>query len=112
MTNGKRKGKEAEQQFANKLKEHWGIEARRGQQYKGSPDSPDVVTSLPDVHFEVKWYANGVSPWPVLDQAEGDMEAGQIPVAGIKKNHGDWLLCLRVEDVPRFVAHYLERAKA
>ena len=40
---------------------HWlrghGYEARRGQQFKGTADGPDVVTNLP-YHIEVKLQEN------------------------------------------------------
>jgi len=46
------KGKRGEREFCELLREH-GFDARRGQQFAGGPDSPDVVTDCP-CHFEVK----------------------------------------------------------
>ena len=48
------KGKRGERDWRDELRAH-GYEARRGQQFSGSPDSPDVVCpALPGFHFEVK----------------------------------------------------------
>jgi Holliday junction resolvase len=52
VVNSKRKGKEGEREFAH-LCQTFGFQARRGQQYRGGPDSPDVV-GLPFLHVEVK----------------------------------------------------------
>lgn len=46
------KGARGEREFRDLLREH-GFEARRGQQFAGGNDSPDVVTDLP-CHVEVK----------------------------------------------------------
>ena len=55
MINSCRKGKQNERDQANYLKRFGFTSAKRGQQRRGSPDSPDlVVEELPDVHFEAK----------------------------------------------------------
>jgi hypothetical protein len=37
-----------------------GFEARRGQQFSGGTDSPDVVVpALPDFHWEIKYLPGG-----------------------------------------------------
>lgn len=52
--NSREKGKRGERQWRDELRAN-GYAARRGQQFRGSPDSPDVVCdSLPWIHFEVK----------------------------------------------------------
>src|SRR5881394_284754 len=52
--NSREKGKRGERQWRDELRAN-GYAARRGQQFSGSPDSPDVVCdSLPWIHFEVK----------------------------------------------------------
>ena len=52
--NSRNKGKRGERQWRDELRSH-GYQARRGQQFSGSPDSPDVVCDgLPWIHFEVK----------------------------------------------------------
>ena len=57
--NQRRKGVKAELQVAKLLNGKWltadgtTVTARRGQQFSGSPDSPDVVHNIPMVHLEV-----------------------------------------------------------
>jgi len=51
--NSRAKGGSGEREWANLLKSY-GIQARRGQQFKGTKDSPDVETELKHLHFEVK----------------------------------------------------------
>lgn len=97
--NSRDKGARGEREFAAFLRER-GIEARRGQQFSGSPDSPDVVHSLPDTHFEVKrcerwepekWYA----------QAVRDAGPNEVPIVAMKKNRGEWLVVLSADDFLR-----------
>lgn len=51
--NSNRKGKDFEREIANYLKAHDHPDARRGQQYKGGADSPDVI-GLKGWHIECK----------------------------------------------------------
>ena len=54
MVNGNQKGKAGEREAAKVLNEIFGCQARRGQQYSGGSDSPDIVDAIPGVHIEVK----------------------------------------------------------
>ena len=54
MVNSRNKGKAGELELAHELTRILGCEARRGQQFSGSPDSPDVMTNLPGLHIECK----------------------------------------------------------
>ena len=97
MTNSKQKGKRGELQFANLLKDH-GLMARRGQQFKGGPDSPDVICeSLPDVHFEVK-NCERLNLWDAMTQSATEMAKGQVPVVAWKRNNKNWLMVMRFND--------------
>jgi len=91
--NSKRKGKRGELEWASFLRSH-GFDARRGQQYAGSPDSPDVVSSLP-YHFEVK-RTQRLSITDAAAQAEGDSR-GRPWVIAHRRNHGPWLVTMRAE---------------
>ena len=52
--NSREKGKRGERQWRDELRAN-GYGARRGQQFSGSAESPDVVCEgLPWIHFEVK----------------------------------------------------------
>ncbi len=96
MTNSIQKGKAGEREFANYLKS-FGIEARRGQQFSGGGDSPDVVHSLPGIHFEVK-RVERFKLWDAMEQAETDRREGDIPVVAHRANRRDWVVVLYAED--------------
>ena len=51
--NSVEKGKAGEREFAKYLRDA-GFEARRGQQHKGGIDSPDVITDMERLQWEVK----------------------------------------------------------
>jgi hypothetical protein len=97
--NSRAKGARGERELAEYLRS-FGLEARRGQQFSGSPDSPDVVTSLSGVHFECKRVEKG-SMYAWLNQAQRDARPDQIPVVAHRRNHGEWIailpLCLLLE---------------
>ena len=53
MINSRAKGARGERMLAQVLRD-WGYEARRGQQFAGGTDSPDVVAPEFPWHIEVK----------------------------------------------------------
>lgn len=78
MINSRAKGKRIELQACDFLRS-LGFTCRRGQQFAGGTDSPDVIVDeLPDVHIEVKGDKSirlGGAPWlAALRQAV--MDAG------------------------------------
>lgn len=84
MTNSCVKGKRIERTVAKWLQGLGFSSARRGRQYQGSPESPDVVCvdELPNVHLECKGRAetpsrNEIQKW--VFEAESD--SGGKPVA-------------------------------
>jgi Holliday junction resolvase len=61
VTNSRQKGKRGELEAAKYLRSLGFTSARRGVQYSGGPDSPDVVCDeLPGVHIEVKYGVKGL----------------------------------------------------
>lgn len=93
--NSRRKGKVGEREFASLLREH-GFDARRGQQFSGSPDSPDVVSeALAWLHVEVKRVQN-LNLTDACVQAEGDC-GGKPWVVAHRRNHAPWLITMRAE---------------
>lgn len=71
-----------------------GYEARRGQQFSGGTDSPDVICGdLPNLHFEVK-RTEGGNPYHWTDQATRDAGANKLPVVAHKRNGKDWLVIM------------------
>ena len=93
--NSKRKGAEGEREFANELRKHGFEGARRGGQYAGSPDSPDVV-GVEGIHFEVKrTERTDIYGW--MGQAQRDC-GENIPVVGFRKNGEKWVVILTLDD--------------
>lgn len=95
--NSRQKGAQGEREFAAVLNER-GLEARRGQQFSGGSDSPDVVClGLPGVHFEVKRVQAG-NPYTWLEQACRDSAGtGKIPVVAHRRNGKNWMALLPME---------------
>jgi len=88
--NSRSKGKVGELEFAHFLSDR-GLGARRGQQFSGGTDSPDVVCEgLPGVHFEVKRVEAG-NPYKWLEQAQRDAGLEKLPVVAHRKNGKDWV---------------------
>jgi Holliday junction resolvase len=95
--NSRNKGATAEREVAALLTEK-GFPASRGQQFAGSPDSPDVkCEALKDFHIEVKrTQKTAIYDW--LDQALRDKREDQKPVIFHRKNQKDWIVILRLDD--------------
>jgi len=96
------KGKRGELELSHELERVLGIEARRGQQFSGGDDSPDIVHSIPDVHIECK-RVEMLRMTSALDQAVEDA-GDKVPVVMHRKNNQPWLVTVRLDDVPRFAA--------
>ncbi len=92
--NSRTKGANGEREFARKLQEY-GYDARRGQQYKGGSDSPDVV-GLDGVHIEVK----RVEHLRLYDaMAQSIRDAGEeLPIVAHRKNGERWLVTVTFPD--------------
>lgn len=97
----KEKGKRGERELSHHLSGVFGIEARRGVQYQGGDDSPDVV-GLPGVHVEAK-RVESLRLWPSIDQAVGDAAPGRVPVVFHRPNGRDWVAIVYVADIPNLV---------
>jgi len=93
------KGKAGERELAAELRRLFGVEARRGVQYQGGGDSPDVVTDLPGVHVEVK-RTERLSLYPAMKQASTDAGADKVPVVFHRQNREEWLAIVRLNDLP------------
>ncbi len=90
------KGAAGERELAAKLQEY-GIKARRGQQFSGSPDSPDVVTELKDIHIECK-RVEALSIYPAMEQAENDCGEHKFPVVMHRRSRRQWLAIMNLCD--------------
>lgn len=93
--NSRAKGAAGERECAKFLAQY-GYETRRGQQFKGGPDSPDVV-GVPGVHAEVK-RVERLNIEDAMAQAIRDAAEGEVPVVMHRKNNCKWLATLRLSD--------------
>jgi hypothetical protein len=127
--NSREKGKRGERQWRDELRAE-GFAARRGQQFSGSPESPDVVSDdLPWIHFEVKAVerlniedamdqaqsdcrrknaecriSGSTSPQPLSPSGEGNQGAMEkVPVVAHKRSFRPWLVTMTAEVFFKFL---------
>jgi hypothetical protein len=96
--NANRKGKVGEREWRDVLRSH-GWEARRGQQFCGTKDSPDVISNNPIV-FEVK-RVESFSPRELLkwvSKAKEDQQGLNLTAVAHRTNGGEWLLTFNAND--------------
>jgi Holliday junction resolvase len=93
------KGKRGEREAAAEIRRLFGTEATRGRQFCGGPDSPDIVTGLKDVHFEVK-RAESLQLYAAMEQAIEDA-GGKVPVVLHRKNNQPWLAIVPLDELFR-----------
>lgn len=88
MINSRAKGARGERQWRDELREH-GFTARRGQQFAGGTDSPDVICEeLNRLHMEVKFVEN-LNLDKACEQAIRD-SGGKRWIVAHKKNNKSW----------------------
>ena len=94
--NSRAKGARGERAFRDLLRAE-GYEARRGQQFSGSPDSPDVVCpDLQGTHFEIKCVEK-LNIEDAMIQARRDAGTTKTPIVAHKRNHCSWLITMDAE---------------
>lgn len=94
--NSRAKGKVGELELAHYLRDR-GFAAKRGQQFHGGSDSPDVVClGLPDWHIECKRVeAGNLYNW----LAQSKRDAGKKrPLVAHRKNKQEWVVICSLED--------------
>lgn len=102
MAQSRRKGADGERELANLLKTY-GFDTRRGQQYHGGGDSPDVV-GLPGVHIECK-RVEKLNIEVAMAQSRRDAEGtDEIPVVMHRRNRERWKVTM---DLDEFMNMYL-----
>lgn len=106
----RRKGVEAERELAAWLR-GFGIDARRGAQRQGGPDTPDVVAALP-FHVECK-RVERLNVGRAVEQAERDA-AGGPAVVFYRSNRAPWRVVLDAATFLELLGHRRgeERARA
>ena len=79
------KGKRGEREAASELGALLGVDARRGAQHKGGPDSPDVVLDGVAIHVEAK-RSERLSLYAALAQADEDAPRDAVPIVWHRAN--------------------------
>ncbi len=92
------KGKVGEREAAAELRRMGFTDARRGVQYQGGPDSPDVV-GIPFVHIEVK-RTEQLSLYTALAQAQTEADPGDVPLLLHRRNGKRWLAIVELDLLP------------
>lgn len=106
MTNSRAKGKRAELEVANYLR-NMGYNARRGVQYSGGPNSPDVV-GLRGIHLEVK-HVEQLNIHKAMDQSRKDSAIDELPVVVHRKNRTPWLVTMDMDTFMEMYDAYVQR---
>lgn len=92
------KGKRFEREIATVFRARFGVGYRGAPvQAAGNCQLPDVVVNLP-VHLECS-HGKTVSPHGKLDQAIRDAKAGAIPIAVTRRDRGETIASLRLDDL-------------
>lgn len=108
--NSKSKGKRGELEWVKVLQSH-GFSAERGRQFKGGPDSPDVLSDAPNIHWEVK-RVQSLNLYKAIEQAKHDAGPDQTPVVAHRKNHEEWLITLPADAFLDLLKHKKRPDKA
>lgn len=110
----RQKGKRGERQCAAEMNALLGagVNARRGVQFRGGGDSPDVAIDAA-IHIEAK-RVESLQLYPALEQATRDAAAGKVPVVWHCRNHRPSVLIVetsRALDFARALVEAHERAQ-
>jgi len=81
----RQKGKRGERECAAEFAALLGVECRRGVQYQGGADSPDVVLSGVAIHVEAK-RTETLNLYTALEQATDDAPSTSIPIVWHRRN--------------------------
>ncbi len=98
--NSKRKGKRGEIEAVNLLKEY-GYDARRSQQYKGTKDSPDIISNFP-FYIEVKNKQN-LNLYDAVKKTKEDSKESLICIIH-KKNNEEFLITFSLKDFLKYLS--------
>lgn len=103
------KGKSGEREIAKILREHGWDDARRGQQFQGSPGSPDVI-GLPGFHIEVK-RTEQCRLYEYMEQAASEAAEDEIPVVFHRQNNRRWVAMVDLDDFLKVVEEYADHRR-
>jgi len=95
MINSREKGKRFERKLASILKNDYGYDCRRGQQYCGANGDADVI-GLTGIHIEAK-HQEKMQLYDWINQAKRDAKEGLLPVVFHKKNDCEILVSMPLD---------------
>ncbi len=96
--NSRQKGKAGELELCQFLRARGFSGARRSQQYKGTPESADIVGALPGFHIECK-RVETFQLYKALAQAQKDKASHDIALVCHRRNREEWVAVLSLEDL-------------
>lgn len=102
MVNSRAKGKAGELELAKELERVLGVSARRGVQFHGGPDSPDIVLGIPGIHVECK-RTESLPLYKSLDQSTRDAAPNDVPLVVHRANKRPWVVIVKLDDLPKLV---------
>lgn len=101
--NSRKKGSRGELELCHFIISN-GFDARRGQQFKGTPDSPDIVSEMLagiGIHIECKRVESGnLYNW--LEQAKKDAGSA-VPIVMHRRSDKPWVAILDLEQFLSFI---------
>ena len=101
MVNGKAKGKRGELELCYVLKELFGWDASRSQQYNGNAgDSDLIVRQMPRLFLECK-RVQALNLSGAMELA-AQQAGSKLPAVFHRKDREDWLLTIRLSDLMEF----------
>ena len=100
MINSRDKGARGEREWAATLQQLTGKPTRRGCQFAGGQDSPDVVGGIEGTHCEVK-RVERLNIYDAMEQAIHDAGTN-TPYVAHRRDGKEWLITIRAADLVIF----------
>lgn len=94
--NSRNKGSAGERELANLLRDTYGYDTRRGQQFCGANGDADVI-GLDGIHIECK-RVERLNVSDAMAQSIRDARQGEMPTVFHRKNREQWLVTMRLDD--------------
>lgn len=101
----KSKGKLGELEVRDLLRKH-GFTARRGQQFAGGGDSPDVIHDMDGFHVEVKRTERFLL-WDALAQANTDKKPAEQALVFHRASKRPWVVVMDADEFLTLMRRYV-----